>query len=212
MGEFIGEAITLVNLPFTALFGFVVIYWGLVAIGALGSDVFDLDLDLDADAQGSSGQIGQAIAHFFHCDEGPFMAIASLLVVFLWMGAMLLNYYFNPGHSFLLAGGLLIPNLVVSVALTKTIVSPIFRLLKRFQGKEESSSVRMLGQVCHVVSLKVEVDSGQAEIERHGAPLKINVCIRPDESPLEKGDAAVIISENKENNTYLIKKLEDYNG
>ena len=60
MGEFIGEAITLVNLPFTALFGFVVIYWGLVAIGALGSDVFDLDLDLDADAQGSSGQIGQA--------------------------------------------------------------------------------------------------------------------------------------------------------
>lgn len=34
MGEFIGEAITLVNLPFTALFGFVVIYWGLVAIGA----------------------------------------------------------------------------------------------------------------------------------------------------------------------------------
>jgi len=128
------------------------------------------------------------------------------------MGAMLLNYYFNPGHSFLLAGGLLIPNLVVSVALTKTIVSPIFRLLKRFQGKEESSSVPMLGQVCHVVSLKVEVDSGQAEIERHGAPLKINVCIRPDESPLEKGDSAVIISENKENNTYLIKKLEDYNG
>ena len=209
MGEFIGEAITLVNLPFTALFGFVVIYWGLVTVGALDTDVFDLDLDLDADAQGSGGQIGHAIAHFFHCDEGPFMAIASLLIVFLWMGVMLLNYYFNPGHSILLAGALLIPNLVVSVSLTKAIVFPIFRLLKRVQGKEESSSVPLLGQVCRVVSLKVEVDSGQAEIERHGAPLKINARISPDGAPLEKGDAAVIFSENKENNTCLIKKLED---
>ena len=137
------------------------------------------------------------------------MAIASLLAVFLWMGAMLLNYYFNPGHSWLMAGALFIPNAIASVSLTKAIVFPVFRLLRRIKLKEEPSSVAMLGQICEVVTLTVNADSGQAEIERHGAPIKINVRIEKGSSPLVKGDSAVIYFEDKENNIYLIKKLED---
>ena len=40
MNELISEALTLVNLPFTALFGFVVVYWALVVLGA-GGDAVD---------------------------------------------------------------------------------------------------------------------------------------------------------------------------
>ncbi len=209
MTEFVAEAVAFVNLPLTGLLGFVVLYWGLVCLGALDSDAFDLDLDLDASAEGGVGKLGYALAHFFHCDEGPFMAIASLLTVFLWMGAMLLNYYFNPGHSWLMAGALFVPNAVISVALTKAIVFPIFRILRRIKLREEPSSVAMLGQICRVVTLTVDGDSGQAEIERHGAPLKINVRVGEGARSLVKGDSAVIFFENKENNTYLIKKLED---
>ena len=213
MGEFIGEAITLVNLPFTTLLGFVVIYWLLVIVGALDMNAFDFDLDVDAEGHGAGeSQIGMAVAHFFHCDEGPFMAIVSLLTVFLWMGAMLLNHYFNSVHSWLMAGVLVVPNIVVSVALTKAIVFPVFSLLRRVQVTDEPSSVQMLGQVCRVVTLTADANAGQAEIERHGAPLRINVRVGEGEPSLSKGDSAVIFSENKENNTYLIKKLEDNNG
>ena len=65
MTEFVGEALALVNLPLTGLLGFVVIYWGLVCLGALDSDAFDLDLDLDANAEASGGNLGYALAHFF---------------------------------------------------------------------------------------------------------------------------------------------------
>ena len=210
MHELISEALVLVNLPFTVLFGFVIVYWGLVILGALDIDALDIGLDLDADADvaGESG-FGKAVGHFFHVDEGPFMAIASLLFVFLWMGSMLLNHHFNPSHSLLLGAALLVPNMVLSVIGTKAVVLPFFKVFRRFSAKEEPAEVPLLGQICHVVTLEVTQDSGQAEVNRKGAPLKINVRTGREGDVIRKGEDAVIISENKENNTYLIKKLEE---
>ncbi|MCS1411235.1 MAG: hypothetical protein M2R45_04432 [Verrucomicrobia subdivision 3 bacterium] len=210
MQEFIAEALTLINLPFTVLFGFVFLYWGLVVIGALDMDAFDFDLNFDADADaGGGGRFAQALAHFFHVDEGPFMAIFSLLIVFMWMAAMLLNYYFNPSHSWLMAGLLAIPNFVVSVTATKAIVLPVHRLLRRFHRQEESAEVPLLGMICRVITSRVDHVSGQAEIEREGMPIKINARTLEEADVLEKGNSAVIFSEDKEKNIYFIKKLED---
>ncbi len=204
MHELISEAIALVNLPFTILFGFVLGYWGLVIIGVLDLDGLDLDWDVDAD-----GGLWQGIGHFFHADEGPFMAVASLLLVFLWFFAMLLNHYLNPSHSWLLAGGLLIPNLFVSVIGTKMVVFPVYRLLRKLNATEEPAEVPLMGAVCQVITSRADHECGQAEIERTGAPIKLTVRTSQPDEVLVKGDSAVIFSEDKENNIYFIKKLED---
>lgn len=208
MQELIAEAFALVNLPFTVLFGFVFLYWLLVIVGALDVDAVDFDLDFDADAEGG-GRWGHAAARFFHADEGPFMAIVSLLIVFMWVSAMLLNYYFNPGHSWWLAGLLAIPNFVASVVATKAIVLPAHCLIRRFRCSEEPAEVPLLGKICRVVTSRADAESGQAEIEQTGMPIKINVRTADEAEALRKGDCAVIYSEDTEKNLYFIKKLED---
>ncbi len=207
MQELIAEAFALVNLPFTVLFGFVFLYWSLVIVGALDAEA--VDLDLDGEAGGSGGRWGYAVAHFFYVDEGPFMAIASLLVIFMWMFAMLLNHYFNPEHSWWMAGLLAIPNFVASAATTKAVVLPAHRLFRRLRRGEEPAEVPLLGKICRVVTSRVDAQSGQAEVERKGMPIKINARTVSQAEPLRKGDAAVIYSEDRERNLYFIKKLED---
>lgn len=209
MQEFLGEALALVNVPFTVLFALVVGYWGVVILGGLDVDALnmDSDLDLDVNAEASPSWL-QGVARFFHADEGLFMAITSLLIVFMWMASMLLNYHLNPDHSWWRAGLLFIPNVVLSVLATKMIVFPAHRLLRRLSRKEESADVRMIGQLCRVTTLEVTGISGQAEIEREGAPIRVNVRVSEGEGSLKKGDEAVIVLENKENSTFIIKKLE----
>lgn len=208
MQELINEAFALVNLPFTTLFGFVFLYWLLVIVGALDVDAVDFDLDFDADAEGG-GRWGHVVARFFHADEGPFMAIASLLIVFMWASAMLLNYYFNPGRSWWIAGLLAVPNFVASVMATKAVVLPAHCLIRRFRCGEEPAEVPLLGKICRVVTLRADAQSGQAEVEQTGTPIKINVRTADEAETLRKGDCAVIYSEDTEKNLYFIKKLED---
>ena len=210
MQEFLGEALALVNVPFTVLFVLVVAYWGFVILGALDADAIGLDsgFDMDIDAEASPGWF-QGVARFFHADDGLFMAITSLLVVFMWMGSMLLNYHFNSAHAWWLAGILLIPNLILSLVATKLVVFPAHSFLRRLARKEESAEVRLIGQLCRVTTLEVTEESGQAEVEREGAPIRVNVRVGDGEGRLEKGDEAVIVFEDKENGTFIIKKLED---
>ena len=104
---------------------------------------------------------------------------------------------------------LLVPNFMVSVMATRAVVLPFFRLFRRFSDKEEPAEVFLIGKVCRVVTREATHESGQAEVKRQGAPIKINVRTSRENEVMCKGEEAVIFLEDKGNNSYLIKKLEE---
>jgi hypothetical protein len=183
MLEVLTESIRYVNLPFTVLLGVVVLYWLFVMLGAL-----DLSTGGDADADahhegGGSGWFGHVL-HFINVGEVPVMLVASVMILCLWIGSLMTNYYF-AGDSVLLACAFLVPNLVLSLIVTRYVTLPL-RPLFRYLMKEHGEERIVVGQTCQIITSEATETFGQAQIDTSGAPLLINVRTI-DGSALPKG-------------------------
>jgi hypothetical protein len=246
MHEVFAESITWANLPFTVFLGIVVLYWIMVALGALDMNLFgevDADLhtdvhvdahvdgaaDVDGDMDGhplipgdpphltgdkgggiskeltgnDSSFLVQALA-FLNVGQVPVMFVASVLVLCLWLGSMLANHYFTGGSVSLVAAAI-IPNLIVSVIVTRYVTLP-FRPLFRALTKERDEQVTVIGQRCVIVTSEATPEFGQAEIKTDGAPLLLNVRTMND-ARLSRGDVAVVVRRDTERDFHFIAPL-----
>lgn len=224
MFEFIFEALRPVNLPFTAVMGLVTFYWILVGFGALDFDSEpaldvshggDLQVDgtvggehgLDAShhdpASGIHGAVKSAL-QFLHFGDVPSMIIVSVMALSFWTFSMLSNHYFNEG-SILRALVLFLPNLVVTILITKAATLPLKKLFTAM-NREYEQHQPVLGRTCTIMTSEVTDRFGQAQIETTGAPLVIHVRTYGD-ATFTKGESALIIKEDKENNLFTVAKL-----
>lgn len=225
MTEVFGEALSLVNLPFTALLGLVMIYWILVAVGAigdqfgsdLGSDLdanHDLDASADAGDASTDGHIASGhgggwftgILHFINLGEVPIMAMLSILTLCLWTCSMIVNHYFT-GHEASMALAFLVPNLIVSALATRYItlpLQPIFRMVRRAEGEH----IPLVGRSCRITTSTANATFGQAEIETTGAPLLIDVRTM-DGVALPRGADAVIFRHDAERGIYYVVEVSN---
>jgi hypothetical protein len=205
MYEIFAESIRYVNLPFTAMLGVVVIYWLFVMLGALDLDL-GMSAETDGDAHheaGTHGWFGNML-HFINVGEVPVMIIASVLTLCLWIGSMVANYYWTGG-SLLLALGFLVPNLIISLLVTRYVTLPL-RPLFRYLTKEHGEQRIVLGQTCKITTSQANETFGQAEIPTSGAPLLINVRTM-DGSALPKGATAVVVREDEAKGIYFVADL-----
>jgi hypothetical protein len=122
----------------------------------------------------------------------------------MWTFSMIGNHYFNEG-SLLRAAILLVPNLILAVLITKAATTPLKRLFSAL-NREYEEHKPVIGRTCTILTSEVTDQFGQAQIETSGAPLVINVRTF-GESTFSKGEAALIIREDKENNLYTVAKL-----
>jgi hypothetical protein len=206
MSELIHESLRGINFPLTLMLGLVMLYWLGAAIGALDIDLFggvpDIDLDLP---EGGNGFFGKLLG-FTNFTDAPLFIVLSLFSVFIWMGSMLSNYYFNSGDNLLLGVGLLIPNAIVSLLCTQAIVMPVYRLIRRIDdGNDDMTTI--VGGLCEVVTSKVDAKSGQAEVKRKGAPIVFNAR-STGESEILKGEKAVVVRKETDG-TFIIKRMEE---
>lgn len=200
MPAIVRESFELVNLPFTILIGWVVLYWGMVIFGLF--DIEGLDGFFGVE-MGASNPLGD----FFFIGEIPGLIVASFLATALWAGAVLGNYYFNPGHTFGIALLIFVPNLIVSILLTRLIALPLRRVFSLLE-RSKDDDFRIIGQTCVVITQEVNAVFGQARIDvRNGAPVVINARTTSDEV-LRKGDTAIIFERDEEKNICLVRKLE----
>lgn len=209
MQELFHESIRLINLPFTILTLVLACYWIGVIVGVLDVDLLNFDLDLDADIGLDPGDAPGPFARllqFCHFGEAPFFIILSLLTIFMWTLSVLANYHFNPRDSVLLGLAFLVPNLVVSLIATRFVALPIHNLFRRL-GTREEDHLKVVGQLCTVVSSRVNPRSGQAEIATGASPILINARTGGETAPIQKGDECVVVGMNSDG-TYTIKKLE----
>lgn len=205
MKELWEQAILPYNLPFTILLGLVVVYWLLTLLGAIGADSLDADLDV-SDASGDLGDLPAAMLRVVNAGAVPLTIVLTILVLALWIISILLNFYFNPGHSLLVAGGFFLIAFILAVVATKIITQPLVPLMRRLKAAEDAAPV--LGEVGIVRSIQLDSQYGQVEVERpDGAPALLNARLGPDSEPVLRGNPVAIVSFDEASGIYLVRAL-----
>lgn len=201
------QAILPYNLPFTILLGLVVVFWIFTLVGALSVD--SVDVDLDTDLNGESGDLGDipgALLRIVNAGAVPLTVVLSILILAMWMVSMTLNYYFNPGHSALLATGFFMAAFILGVILTKIVTQPLVPFMRKLKDAENATPV--IGGVGVVRSIQIDSSYGQVEVERQdGAPALLNARLGPDSEPAPRGTLVAIISLDEASGVYLVRPL-----
>ncbi len=182
------------------------LYWLTVVIGGIEHNIldahfdFDADLDTDVDAEG----IGQGILVFLNLRDVPVMLLFSFITLFWWAIAVGLQLSFDL--TVLLSGVIQLPAILLAAFITKAITSPFRKFFRELKGIAQP--VQIVNKVCTLITDVQPGRIGQAEIERDGAPIRINVK-SVDGTIIHKGDDAFVVHYDKEKDLYEIKLTKD---
>jgi hypothetical protein len=233
MNEFLQAAMSFPAAIFTALLGFVVLFWSLVLMG--GSDPHALDFH--ADGHMDLGDIGHGhvdaggVGHghdvdVSHGHEGglgwftwilslmnvgmvPVSIVGSSLVMLAWVVAMVLQIYASPT----MAAAVGVTGSGVLILLCAMFASAILTALatRPMRGVFETATFEggenLIDQVCTISTTHVDATFGQASFKTGGAPLILSVRC-PQENKLAKGSQAVIVGYDAAKSIYIVGELE----
>ncbi|WP_395753077.1 hypothetical protein [Prosthecobacter sp.] len=217
MSELFHAAIQPHQLLLSFLLALVVFYWLLVLLGALDfeSDLPD-DFGGDGDAHGSAdashahghgvntGGAFLSAGRFLGFSQVPLVVWLSFMVVFLWLGSLALNEWYNPQSGVGRAALLLLPNLLSSLIMTKLVTLPVGKLFKAMSDADTEAE-EVIGRIGVVSSTEADASYGQLEIPTANVPLLINVRTQPGAAVLKRGDSAKVTAAGPDNIFYLIE-------
>ncbi len=196
------QAILPYNLPLTILLGMMVMFWLFTLLGAVGMDSLDMDLDADTDV----GDVPAAMLRVVNAGLIPVTVVLSILILLMWIAAMILNYYLNPGHSWLLALGFFLASFILGVIGTKILTQPLVPFMRRLKAAEDVAPV--IGEVGIVRSIQMDSTYGQVEVARpDGAPAILNAKLGIDATPVPRGTQVAILSMDEKTGVYLARAL-----
>lgn len=179
-------------------------FWLLSIMGAVGVDALDFDFDIDGD--GSTGDIPAAMLRVVNAGLVPVTIVLSVLILLMWMSTMILNFYLNPGQSWLLAIGFFFASFIIGVIGTKIITQPLVPLMKRLKTGEDVAPV--IGQIGVVRSIEMDSTYGQVEVERgDGAPALLNAKLGEDSPAIPRGTQVAILSMDEKTGVYLARAI-----
>ncbi len=201
MLDLLKTAVTGVNLIPTVLLGLIILYWLIVIIGALDIDFFDFDFDADI-----SNPFYDFLA-FFNMGDLPFMLVLSIFSLSFWTISMIVSVLHIMSAGWLSAL-LLVPIIVLSLFITKAVTQPLKGLFKGILKQDAEIEKKIEGQLCTLLCDLTYGRLGQAEIDRVGSSIRINVKVDGEGETLFKGDKAIVIKKDHEKDYYIIKKFE----
>lgn len=206
MSELLQAALSSVNIIPTAFLVFVLLYWAAVIFGLLDLDFLDVEMETEVNADGVSSVawLNSALA-FFNLGKVPLMVFLTFLALPFWSISILANYYLN-NNSALLGAFYLVPGFIAALFISKVLTMPFVRLFATLE-KEHDSAAIIIGQICTVILPANTTELGQAAVKTKGSPLLLNVKTT-NGSALKKGETALVIDYNNENNFYLIEPYE----
>jgi len=200
------QAILPYNLPMTILLGMMIVFWLFTLLGAVGMDSLDVNLDADTDVDANLGDIPGAMLRVVNVGMIPVTVVLSILILLMWISVMVLNFYLNPGHSWLVALGFLAAAFIIGVIGTKLITQPLVPFMRRL--KEAENAAPVIGEVGVVRSIEMDSTYGQVEVQRpDGAPAILNAKLGIDAQPVPRGTEVAIISMDEKTGVYLARAL-----
>lgn len=191
------------------LVGVLLVFWLLAILGALDFEHFGPDWlgghhhGPDVPEHGHDGAPDVLMALGF--DRLPFSVVISAIVFIWWLLTMLAMQYIAPLvplPDWLEGSVLLLGCLLLALPVAGMLVRPLKPLFVVHRGPEQQS---LVGRPCKILTLKVEREFGQAEVQiDNGAPLNVRVCAL-SASALTKGDRALIIDLDAETGRFVVE-------
>jgi len=183
-----------------------IVFWLFTLLGAVGMDSLDVNLDADTDVDANLGDIPGAMLRVVNVGMIPVTVVLSILILLMWISVMVLNFYLNPGHSWLVALGFLAAAFIIGVIGTKLITQPLVPFMRRL--KEAENAAPVIGEVGVVRSIEMDSTYGQVEVQRpDGAPAILNAKLGIDAQPVPRGTEVAIISMDEKTGVYLARAL-----
>ena len=159
-----------------------------------------------ADVGGDHGGMLNSLLLFANLGYIPFMIVFSFMVLFLWTGAILLNFFFNPELGLGMAVLLFVPNFIVSFIVMKLITWPLKKLFYHMR-REEREIESIVGRVCVLTMDASPERLSQATVARSGVPHLLNV--RPvGDGTILRGSKAVVVSYIEDESVYLVQPVD----
>ncbi|MCH4889770.1 hypothetical protein EZV73_19460 [Acidaminobacter sp. JC074] len=162
-----------------------------------------LDFDLDLDGSEGVGPIG-ALAVIINIGQVPVALVFSIVAANFWILAMM-TYFLPIEAGGVISGILLLPELIVSVFITKFEIKPL-RMVFRDRKGEDDIEHKVLSHKCRLITDLEYGRLGQAEIEQEGASIVINVKVMIKEESFKKNEHALVFSKDENEDFYLIAK------
>lgn len=188
-------------LPATLLLGIVLLYWLLVTVGALGTDLIELDLGLDTDGiDAVPAGVWPAVLNFLHLAEVPVTVVGSVFALLWWTTTMLghqwLGAELGPAKGVLLLAGCAAASLIATSFAIRPLV-PLFRSLNR----EDVARLKP-GDLARVSTSEVTDSSGEVTIERSGPPIVLSARCRGARIP--RDELVRLVEYQPETSTWLV--------
>ncbi|MBB6173996.1 hypothetical protein HNR23_004056 [Nocardiopsis mwathae] len=208
MGEFIGTAFGFPTAVFSFMLLVVFAYWLFVVIGAVGTDVLDVDTDADT---GSGGLVGLLSAAGL--GGVPVTVVLSLLVTLSWfatlVGTVLLDLD-GASTPMLIALGLVV--LLAAVLFAWLVTSGVVMGLRRFLPGADAgagaSPADFVGTTCVIRTGRADDAFGQAEITAASGATSIVQVRTTGGEALASGDTALVFEYDAANEVYLVTPFD----
>ncbi len=231
MKELIEIAFSPVNAFFSIMCLALILYWLLTILTGFDLDFFDVefdastdfdvDLDVDSDMDNynpdvdlpqknintevQTESIGVQFLRYFNFDELPLMFMLTILFFSMWFISVNITHAFG-WQSNLLGFVMLIPNLIVSLFISKLLTKPLAKLYRMINHKGEEE-IDFLGRRCIVKSSVSGEKLGQIEVIVKGDPIRVQAKGFKGVS-ISSGEEALIVNESKDKKYYLIEKFQ----
>lgn len=210
MQELFNLAIHPLNIAYSFLLAFVMLYWVSVIIGALDMGVFDFDFDADADIDADAdvglgtGWFAGAL-HFLHFDRLPFMLVMSFVIISAWCMSLLTNHYwgnYSGIYSLAMSGPILLASFMVAKVVTYPLI-PLFAAVN-----QEVKPVDYIGRECRIKLPPIDNKFGTASVAYSGDQLLVNIKSLKPHQHLKPGQTARIVSQTDDHRYWLVEPLE----
>ena len=211
MADFLNIVSGFPTVIFTVLLGVIFLYWLLAILGAVDIDILDLDVDVDVDVDAANVGGLTGLLSTLGLSGPPVTVILSVLIAVAWLITYFASAYllvlvpWDMLHEFI-GAGLLVGSFLIAIPVTAQIIKPLKGLFVVHNAKSKSHFV---GATCKVTTLEVTDKFGQAEIDDGEAGIIVSVRAKVPNT-LKKGDRAVVISYNKDKNSYEVVPEEEH--
>jgi hypothetical protein len=219
---------------FTIPLGIAVLYWASAFLGLADIEMFDgafdgaidgaIDGAADAMLDGAADGLADGAADGAEVGLGETFGLSALLLIgtvpvtisftLLFFWNWLLCMFGSVALSSMLGDSipawiwqvlLLLVSLVISLFVTNLSARPLGPLFKTHAAVSKHSFV---GEVVEITTGRVDRDFGQAAYEDGGAGMTLQVRCDP-QTGLKRGDKAVILSHDPENDSFEVETIED---
>jgi archaellum component FlaF (FlaF/FlaG flagellin family) len=111
--------------------------------------------------------------------------------------------YILHNQSIFISLALLIPNILVSLFISKLVTTP-FAMVYTKMAKNSEDNFEYQGKICTLLMSASNQRIGQAEINDNGSTFRVNVKTK-EGTTIEKGDTGLIINYIPQQKCYLVE-------